>query len=157
MTQIIFMFCHLKNGGIHHSGVAGLLKWNGAGQCWFLAGWAVAGRPLKDNAKALHHSRNPSTPVLIFMALGVGVLSCAFCGPSRAEMMTDIVSEGVLHTVLVTIKIGVVVMVVVGKCTVCVLGECQGKARWWSKQEKEAAQPFDRFADLRSRVIERAE
>ncbi len=59
--------------------------------CPFLFSFDI--RPPKDNARALHHSRNPSTPVLI--------LRCAFHGPSRAKMMADIISEGVLHTVLV--------------------------------------------------------
>ncbi len=145
----------LKNGGIHDSGVAGLLEWNGAGQCWFSVGWAVVGRVrslyncysccIRDAFSssfddqmgtvidiAIHcqcpnlclpsRSSSPAPPTLSISLLlryqasqrqcqglasqqksstPVLILRCAFHGPSRAEMMADIISEGVLHTVLV--------------------------------------------------------
>lgn len=67
--------------------------------CLFLLSFNIG--PPKDNARALPHSRNPPTPVLVLMALGVGIFGCAFCGPSRIEMVADIISKSVLHTVLV--------------------------------------------------------
>ncbi len=60
--------------------------------------------PPQDNVRALTHSRNPSAPILVLVVVrGVGILivDCAVCGPSRTKMVADTISEGILHTVIV--------------------------------------------------------
>ncbi|PBK72212.1 hypothetical protein ARMSODRAFT_1016188 [Armillaria solidipes] len=58
--------------------------------------------PPQDNTRAPPHSIGPPAPVVIVLVVldvGVLVVSYALCGPSRAEMATDIQSWDVMHSV----------------------------------------------------------